>query len=114
MQSSLLAFLWRFIDLGRQEGRKISGEEGDKIISILPYPTLNIEDEIIGKEMSQSLRECIERMKGRRREIFQLYLEGYIAAKIAQKLGVTRAFVSKETKIGCHNLRRWLKQRGFD
>jgi len=118
---------WMYQELTRKcidfmrskEGNVITGEEGDKIISILPCPASNIEYEVIQKETHQFLypflRECIEtRMKGRRREIFQLYLEGYIAAEIAQKLGVTRAFVSKETKIGCRLLRQWLEQRGFD
>jgi RNA polymerase sigma factor (sigma-70 family) len=106
---------WRRIDLGRQEGRKISGEEGEKIISILPYPDSNIEEETIRKERGKFLRECIEtRMKGRRREIFELYLEGYTAAEIARKLDVTKPYITKETKIGCRLLRQWLEQRGFD
>lgn len=99
---------WRCIDLMREKE-----QEKGKVVP-LPPPT-PIEDEVIQRERNQFLRECIEkRMKGRRREIFKLYLEGYIAVEIAQELDVSRPFVSKETKIGCHNLRRWLEQRGFD
>lgn len=98
---------WRCIDLMREKE-----QEKGKVVP-LP-PSTPIEDEVIQREIYQCLRECIQRMKGRRREIFELYLEGYIAAEIAQKLGVTRAFVSKETKIGYQNLRRWLKEHGFD
>ncbi|MBC8232001.1 sigma-70 family RNA polymerase sigma factor [bacterium] len=121
---------WRCIDLGREKEKVVPGEwvrekerkkeavissaEYENKIDILPH-LASIESEIIQREIYQFLRECIEtKMKGRRREIFQLYLVGYIAAEIAQKLGVTRAFVSKETKIGCQNLRRLLQQRGFD
>jgi len=106
---------WRCLDLVRKkkrEGRKIaSDEERKNIINILPYP-ISAEDEVIQRDIHQFLRECVEvKMKGRRREIFKLYLKGYIAAEIARKLGVTRAFVSKETKIGCRLLRKWLEKR---
>ncbi|MBM3242976.1 sigma-70 family RNA polymerase sigma factor [Candidatus Poribacteria bacterium] len=106
---------WRCIDFARQRGRVIAGEEGEKIIYFLPDDSNSMGDKVAQKEIHQFLRECIEkRMNGRRQEIFKLYLEGYIAIEIAQTLGVSRAFISKEIKIGCHNLRQWLKQRGFD
>ncbi|MBI1925013.1 sigma-70 family RNA polymerase sigma factor [Candidatus Poribacteria bacterium] len=119
---------WRCIDFVREKERKekvIANrneeniEDGENIIDSLPDPT-SIEDEIIRmddeirlRKIYPVLRACIQELKGRRREIFGLYLEGYIAAEIAQKLGVTRAFVAKETKIGFRNLRQCLTRHGF-
>jgi len=100
---------WRCTDLTRKKE-----PEEEKVIYMFPSPTY-IEEEVIQREIHQFLRKCIQtRMRRRRREIFELYLEGYIAAEIARKLCVTPAFVSKETKIGCRLLRKWLEQRGFD
>jgi len=99
---------WRCTDLARKK------EPEEEKIYIFPSPTY-IEEEVIQREIHQFLRECIQtRMRGRRREIFELYLAGYIAAEIARKLGVTPAFVSKETKVGYRLLRNWLEQRGCD
>jgi RNA polymerase sigma factor (sigma-70 family) len=109
---------WRCIDLvrkkEREEGKVINDEDGENIIDTLPN-RISIEDEIIRREIYQFLRKCIQtRMKGRRREIFELCLEGYTDAEIARKLGVSPAFVSKEKKIGHRLLRKWLTERGFD
>jgi RNA polymerase sigma factor (sigma-70 family) len=104
---------WRCIDImrikEREEGKMISDEEAKNIPG--PTPIEGPEDNPI----YQFLRECIEtRMKGRRREIFELYLEGYIAAEIARKLDVTKPYITKETKIGHRLLRKWLTECGFD
>ena len=103
----------RCIDLLRQSKREIFVDEGEDIINILSDPT-SIEDEILRREIHQALRECIQQFRGRRREIFELYLRGYIAAEIARELDVAPAFISRETKIGCRLLRRCLSQRGFN
>ena len=112
---------WRCIDLMRNKERFISSEEGEETddgadkIETLPDSTISIEDDTVQRESARLLRECIQtEMKGRRREIFEIYLKGYEPAEIARELRVTKAYVSKETQIGYEQLRKCLKRRGLE
>ena len=104
----------RCVDLMRKRGR----EEGKiipiEVIYFLPDPNISTNKEIIRDEIRESLRECIQRMKGKKRKIFELYLEGYTSAEIAGILDVSAAYVSKVRKIGKKNLEKCLTQCGFD
>lgn len=104
---------WRCLDRRREEEREILGEEGERIIRAVRDPT-SIEDQFLREQIYQALRECIQQFRGRRREIFELYLRGYIGADIARELDVAKQFVYRETRIGCQLLRGCLEQRGFN
>ena len=76
--------------LGQQEPMSFSWQEDG----------LSADDEIIAKETALLIECAIQNMPARRREVFQLYRDGFSYEQIAEKLGLTQHNVRKYVMRG--------------
>jgi RNA polymerase sigma-70 factor (family 1) len=73
-----------------------------------------VEDVLYLKETNQLLKEAIENLPTKRKEVFQLSREeGLSHSEIAQRLGITKGTVNVQMVKALNSIRKYLSENGY-
>lgn len=110
----------KYLDIDSLEKVIVSDEEGNELKIVNTISTCeNIEDDFIKKEEIQIIKELLEELPERDREIIKMYMgfyddKMYTGAEIGKKYNISQSYVSRKIKKILNDLMHKMKTKNVN